>query len=133
LSSLQYAETYKGPLCETASVAPTDVTRGHDTLLECQATSTSMALQPLPSSGYYSCFVFRRILASTLGPEAGNPIWFCGSLPREPPTGYPKPVSRKQLDKQDFHGNQQMQHALLRAVQFAGSRGTFCKSQCNQR
>jgi hypothetical protein len=35
---------------------------------------------------------------------------FCGSLPREPPTGYPKPVSRKRLDKQDFHGNQQIQH-----------------------
>jgi hypothetical protein len=45
----------------------------------------------------------------------------CGSLPREPPTGYPKPVSRKQHDKQDFHGNQQMQHVLLRAVFSLGS------------
>jgi hypothetical protein len=45
----------------------------------------------------------------------------CGSLPREPPTGYPKPVSRKQLDKQDFHGNQQMQHVLLWAVFSLGS------------
>jgi hypothetical protein len=41
---------------------------------------------------------------------------YCGSLPREPPTGYPKPVSKKQFNKQDFHGNQQMQQVLLRAV-----------------
>jgi hypothetical protein len=80
-----------------------------------------------------------------------------------------KSVSRQQPDKQDFHGNQQSQHVLLRAVislgsasrqlkrrrsqdspvsqqdasdqltgtfpavHFACSRGTFCKSQCNQR
>jgi hypothetical protein len=50
-----------------------------------------------------------------------NDIYISGSLPREPPTGYRKPVSRKQLDKQDFHGNQQMQHILLRAVFSLGS------------
>jgi hypothetical protein len=71
-----------------------------------------------------------------------------------------KLVSRQQPDKQDFHDSQQSQHVLLRAVfslgsvsrqsrrwcssvqsvshedasdQECSSRGTFCKSQSNQR
>jgi hypothetical protein len=63
----------RGRFERRVSVAPADVTRRFDTLPEYQTTSSSMALQPLPSSGYYSCFLFRRTLGSSPSLQAGYP------------------------------------------------------------